>query len=228
MQISEVSVKVCFVGSPRQSINARCGIFLSSKNASPSSSRLMWCRSAVNFSFFLCLAACRMRSSARDTVSRLCARPVLLLARIPLGLALGSDRLRSGSIRFVRRLPSCCGRIFRADCLRPRIIGDGSSPSRCRIRQSTCPPVGRGVSRFPRKELPHMPVSSTTPGAYTGRSRYRAHLCRLPSAERRRTRDEVLSRLNGWPMRSPVNASRLPSRATAHDLGSMRFATPSS
>jgi len=28
MQISEVSVKVCFVGSPRQSINARCGIFL--------------------------------------------------------------------------------------------------------------------------------------------------------------------------------------------------------
>ena len=25
------------------------------------------------------------------------------------------------------------------------------------------PVVGRGVSRFPRKELPHMPVSSTTP-----------------------------------------------------------------
>jgi hypothetical protein len=28
MQISEVTVKVCFVGPPRQSINARCGIFL--------------------------------------------------------------------------------------------------------------------------------------------------------------------------------------------------------
>jgi hypothetical protein len=28
MQISEVSVKVCFVGPPRQSINTRCGIFL--------------------------------------------------------------------------------------------------------------------------------------------------------------------------------------------------------
>jgi len=27
MQISEVSVKVCFVGSPRQSIYSRCGIF---------------------------------------------------------------------------------------------------------------------------------------------------------------------------------------------------------
>ena len=29
----------------------------------------------------------------------------------------------------------------------------------------------------------------------------------------------VLSRLNGWPMRSPVNASPIPSRASAHDFG---------
>src|SRR5258707_9155635 len=29
----------------------------------------------------------------------------------------------------------------------------------------------------------------------------------------------VLSRLNGWPMRSPVNASPIPSRASAHDSG---------
>jgi Putative peptidoglycan binding domain len=38
----------------------------------------------------------------------------------------------------------------------------------------------------------------------------------------------VLSRLNGWPVRSPVNASPMPSRAPAHDSGSMRFATSSS
>jgi hypothetical protein len=38
----------------------------------------------------------------------------------------------------------------------------------------------------------------------------------------------VLSRLNGWPVRSPVNASPMSSRATAHDSGSMRFATSSS
>jgi hypothetical protein len=38
----------------------------------------------------------------------------------------------------------------------------------------------------------------------------------------------VLSRLNGWPMRSPVNASPISSRILAHDSGSMRFATPSS
>ena len=35
------------------------------------------------------------------------------------------------------------------------------------------------------------------------------------------TRNRKLSRLNGWPMRSPVNASLRPSRATAHDSGPM-------
>ena len=33
------------------------------------------------------------------------------------------------------------------------------------------------------------------------------------------TQNRNLSRLNGWPMRSPVNASPKPSRATAHDWG---------
>ena len=37
-----------------------------------------------------------------------------------------------------------------------------------------------------------------------------------------------LPRLDGWPTRSPVNASPRPSRVTAHDSGSMWFATPSS
>ena len=35
------------------------------------------------------------------------------------------------------------------------------------------------------------------------------------------TQNRKLSRLNGWPMRSPVNASLRPSRATAHDSGPM-------
>src|SRR5258708_35474470 len=42
------------------------------------------------------------------------------------------------------------------------------------------------------------------------------------------TQNRKLSRLNGWPMRSPVNASLRPSRATAHDSGPMWIATPSS
>ena len=42
------------------------------------------------------------------------------------------------------------------------------------------------------------------------------------------TRNMSLSRLNGWPTHSPVNASPTPSRAPAHDSGPMRLATPSS
>jgi hypothetical protein len=45
-------------------------------------------RSEVNRSFFLCLAACHMRHSANDTLSRFCARHVVwwstfLLALVP-------------------------------------------------------------------------------------------------------------------------------------------------
>ena len=42
------------------------------------------------------------------------------------------------------------------------------------------------------------------------------------------TQNKTLSRLDGWPMRPPVNASPKPSRATAHDSGPMWIATPSS
>ena len=35
------------------------------------------------------------------------------------------------------------------------------------------------------------------------------------------TQNRNLSRLNGWPVRPPVNASPKPSRATAHDSGPM-------
>src|SRR6202011_886335 len=35
------------------------------------------------------------------------------------------------------------------------------------------------------------------------------------------------SRLNGWPMRSPVNASPAPSRVSTHDSGPVWFAIPS-
>jgi hypothetical protein len=42
------------------------------------------------------------------------------------------------------------------------------------------------------------------------------------------TQNRNLSRLNGWPMRPPVNASPKPSRATAHDSGATWVATPSS
>ena len=51
---------------------------------------LMWWKSAVNLSFFLSLATCRMRSSACATLIRFCARHVLCWSAFPLVPALGS------------------------------------------------------------------------------------------------------------------------------------------
>jgi hypothetical protein len=83
------------------------------------------------------------------------------------------------------------------------------------------------ASRFPRKERLHMPGSLTTsgrPGARAVAPEYVAfhHMHGVGTQNRK------LSRLNGWPMRTPVNASPRPSRATAHDSGPMWIATPSS
>src|SRR5208283_3122472 len=64
----------------------------SSRSAKAASSRSTvrgW-KSAVNFSFFLCLAACRTRVSAGDTLSRFCARRVLCWSAFPSAPALGS------------------------------------------------------------------------------------------------------------------------------------------
>jgi hypothetical protein len=50
----------------------------------------------------------------------------------------------------------------------------------------------------------------------------------LPSASHNSvgTPDSLISRLNGWPAGSPVNASAAPSRALPHDSGPGWIATP--
>src|SRR6202030_3939290 len=79
-----------------------------------------------------------------------------------------------------------------------------------------CRTVDREISRFPRKERLHMPGSLTTPGrpgAGADAPEYVAFHPRHGVG----TRNRKLSRLNGWPTRTPVSASPRPSRATAHD-----------
>src|SRR3954471_18826352 len=58
----------------------------------------MWWKSAVNLSFFLSLATCRMRSSACDMLARLCVRYVLCWSTFPLVPALRSTG--SAAFRF--------------------------------------------------------------------------------------------------------------------------------
>ena len=76
----------------------------------------MWWKSAVNLSFFLSLATFRMRSSACDTLVRLCARCVLCWPAFPLVPALGSTGSAAvgstadrSALLFVRRLHSYYG-----------------------------------------------------------------------------------------------------------------------
>ena len=84
------------------------------------------------------------------------------------------------------------------------------------------------ISRFPCKELPYMPGSLTTPGRAGTRNSAPVRVAfRLSNGVG--TRDQnILSRLNGWPVRSPTDASPTPSRMPAHGSGPMWFATPSS
>lgn len=72
-----------------------------------------------------------------------------------------------------------------------------------------------------------MPGSQTSPG------RGALALARapvLPSAGSNASAPGTtkLSRLDGWPMRTPADASPAPSRTQTHGSGPMRFATPSS
>src|SRR5438132_11048530 len=91
-------------------------------------STVMWCRSAVSFSFLFLVTAPRMRSCACDTASRLCVRTVLCSSAflsVPLlpstGSAAGCPAL----------FAAFAGIISESDFFVPFIIGYGLRPSRC-------------------------------------------------------------------------------------------------
>ena len=64
----------------------------------------------------------------------------------------------------------------------------------------------------------HMPGSLTTPGRPGARADAPEYVA-FYHMHGVGTQNRKLSRLNGWPTRTPVNASPRPSRATAHKLG---------
>ena len=70
-----------------------------------------------------------------------------------------------------------------------------------------------------------MPGSPTTPGRPGARNSAPVRVA-FHVSNRVGIRDSSLSRLNGWPVRTPVNASRQPSRVAAHDSGPLWLAMP--
>src|SRR6516164_6959884 len=126
MQISEVSVKVCFVGWPRQSIHLRGGIAFEREERHPQAvdaDVVEECGEPL-----LLPLPCGLPYA----LQRLChALPSLcpvraLLARVPLGPALGCSAA-VGTALFV----GFTAIMAESDFSRPCITGYGSSPSRC-------------------------------------------------------------------------------------------------
>ena len=113
-----------------------------------------------------------MRSSACDTLTRSCARHVLCWPALPLAPVLGSaGSAADHSALFVGFVATMTESDFSGSC----IIGFDSSSSRCGpggVRPQAKPET----SRFPRKELPHMPGSSTTPGRTGPRNNASVHV----------------------------------------------------
>src|ERR1700738_843185 len=158
-----------------------------------------------------------MRSSAWDTLTRFCARRVLCWPAFPWASALGSAGSAADRSALFVGFPAT---MAESDSPRPFIIGYGSSPSRC---GPVRPVVRRGVSRFPSKERPHMPVSKTTPGRLGART-----IAPVRVAFRHRndvgTQDEGTIAAQWLAYALPLKGSAVPSRASADDSGAVGVA----
>ena len=163
-----------------------------------------------------------MRSSACGTLSRFCARHVLCWFAFPPVPALRSTgSATSCPALFAGFVATIAESDFSGSC----IIGFDSSSSRC------------GPTLIPRWPNPRSP-DSRTKSVHTcqglrprrvGRALAMTPPSMLPSVLLTTSAPEtfLLSRLNGWPMRSPTDASPTPSRMPTHGSGPMRIATPS-
>ena len=184
----------------------------------------MWWKSAVNCSFFLCLAACRMRSSACDTLTRLCVRRVLCWPAFPLAPALRSTNSAADrSALFAGFTATTAGSDFsRSVHHRLRLLAFPMRALGQRAHRSSVRPPG-SRARSVRTCQGLRPRRAERALAFVAPSRIAFRSVNGVGA-----RDECLSRLNGWPMRSPTDASPTPSRTPAHGSGPMWIATPSS
>ncbi len=158
MQVLEIALEVCLIGSPRQPVHAGCGIFFEFKERRSEmvDADVMEERGEPLLLPFACSFPYAFQRLGH-------ARPALcpvraLLVRIPLGLRPWLHRLRSGSLRLVRRLPSYYGgvRLLTRVHHRLRLL---AFPMRTGMQAQV---VTRETSRFPYKELLHMPGSLTT------------------------------------------------------------------
>ena len=164
----------------------------------------MWWKSAVNLSFFLSLAAVRTRSSDWDMRSRPCVRCMRCCSAFPLVPGLGSAHSATGRpalfVGFTATMPRV--RLLWIVHRRLRLL---AFPLR-----TTHPEDGLGGQS---RDLP-VPVQRASVHArvsdHAGSAEHSPNaLIRVAfrNVNAVGTRDIGLSRLNGWPARSPADAS---------------------
>ena len=151
------------------------------------------------------------------------------LERFPLGQSPSLHRLRSLSPSFVRRL-----RRYYWTVRLPMTVHHRGTSLDFPMRSVSFLADSHGISRFPLKVLACMRrVSDRARSKSVSRYR-RSQFCLPPSSRAwaprsgHRLRDGgSISRLNGWPARTPVNASPSPLRTTVHDSEPVWVANPS-
>ena len=175
----------------------------------------------MNRSFLSSIAAVRTRSSPGDTLARLGSGACWLVPRSPR-----SPPFAPPTPAPVARYRSPASQLlWRGLTSRPR-ASPASAHHLPGAGQTLLILAGGEISRFPCKELTHMLGSTTAPGRPSARAGAPGHVA-FHSEHSVCVPRVVFSRLNTQPMRTPVNASPRPSRASAHDSGTVWFATPS-
>jgi hypothetical protein len=137
----------------------------------------MWWKSAVNLSFFLSLATFRMRSSACDTLTRLCARHVLCWPHFPWSppwAPLAGCTVSRGDFAHPTVLPLCPRNNSCGSCRDITTAHQASCPIGCAERARTAP----AMPTQPRCRI-FRPRLDQTPSCQRERARSRA--CELRS-----------------------------------------------
>src|SRR5712671_4944042 len=226
MQISEVLLKVCRIGLPRQPVHPRGGVALEHEERLPEQidAEVVEERGELLLPPLLsCLPYASERlGHTSPTLCPVCA----LLACVPLGPRPWLHRLRRRLPGIVRRLHGYYGGVRLPTVVhhRLRLL---AFPMRTR--------AAHVVSAAGRPwDLP-VPVQEASARARvcdhagsSGRSQI-ARPCVWPSTFGTVSAPGMigLSRFNGWPVHSPADASPAPLRTSAHGSGPMWVATPS-
>jgi hypothetical protein len=124
----------------------------------------------------------------------------------------------------------------KSDFSYPYITGYGSSPSPCGPEAVRPLLVGHEISRFPHKERPQMPGSSTALGRMGARNSAHVHFAfRHQNSVSTQENADFAAQWLAYALPSmaglctpPADASPMSSRTPAHGSGPMWFATPSS